>query len=295
MITLRQIPQETVFMSKAKTSYQDKLIKNRIHFTFPKNWSTNQNKTNIIGIRSLYITKGYRNAEISIIIALKSIDSTSNEKVLESHTIKIDKFFDDYTLLKDFITKINNNINGIEWTNQDAPNFKQDQALRCYFEFIEDTNNTDFHRSRFVIKSPYNDLREDDRTVETGSGLVEWTTYYIEFQIVSINKDCQQLLNFTDDTREDISQPLYTFDVWDRNSCVLFSNLAYMAEKSFLGHTRKHENKNIKYFELTNNNQSFWVDLFAAVDHKAPVYLPDDEKEELYIEAQLLTSSNALL
>ena len=93
MITLRQIPQETVFMSKAKTSYQDKLIKNRIHFTFPKNWSTNQNKTNIIGIRSLYITKGYRNAEISIIIALKSIDSTSNEKVLESHTIKIDKFF----------------------------------------------------------------------------------------------------------------------------------------------------------------------------------------------------------
>lgn len=295
MITLRQIPQETVFMSKAKTSYQDKLIKNRIHFMFPKNWSTNQNKTNIIGIRSLYITKGYRNAEISIIIALKSIDSTSNEKVLESHTIKIDKFFDDYTLLKDFITKINNNINGIEWTNQDAPNFKQDQALRCYFEFIEDTNNTDFHRSRFVIKSPYNDLREDDRTVETGSGLVEWTTYYIEFQIVSINKDCQQLLNFTDDTREDISQPLYTFDVWDRNSCVLFSNLAYMSEKSFLGHTRKHENKNIKYFELTNNNQSFWVDLFAAVDHKAPVYLPDDEKEELYIEAQLLTSSNALL
>lgn len=295
MITLRQIPQETVFMSKAETSYQDKLIKNRIHFAFPKNWSTNQNKTNIVGIRSMYITKGYRNAEITVQITLNTVDNLSEVQKIESHTIKIDKFFDDYTPLKDFIIKLNEKFRLIEWEHLETPNFEQNLALKCYYEFIQDQENPDFHKSRFVLKSPYNDLPEEDRTVNKGAGLVEWTTYYFEFQILSVNEDCKQLLKYNGDTRTDDSQPLYTFDVWDRNSCIIFSNLAYMSEKSFLGHTRKHENKNIKYFELTNNNQSFWVDLFAAVDHKAPVYLPEDGKEELYIEAQLLTSSNAVL
>ena len=305
MITLRQIPQETVFMSNADTSYQDKLVKNRIHFSFPKNWSTNQNKTNIVGIRSMYITKGYRNAEISVQVTLNSVDNLSDVQKIESHTIKIDKFFDDYTPLKDFITKLNEKFRSIEWEHLDAPNFEPNLALKCYYEFILDQENPDFHKSRFVMKSPYNDLPEEDRTVKKGTSLVEWMIYYFEFQILSVNDDCKQLLKYIEDTRTDDSsgkedknkyaQPIYTYDVWDRNSCIIFSNLAYMSEKSFLGHTRKHENKNIKYFELTNNNQSFWVDLFAAVDHKAPVYLPDDGKEELYIEAQLLTSSNAVL
>lgn len=293
MFIQKQIPQETVFMSKAETSYQDKLIKNRIHFQFPKNWATNQNKTNIIGIRSMYITKGYRNAEIEIKITLKSFDISESISDVETKIIKIDKFFDDYTLLKEFITKINDYIQYTTW-NFTPPNFNQ--SLRCYYDFIKDEENTDFDKSRFVLKSPYNELPEEDRTTERGSGgLSDPITYFFEFEIVSMNEDCKHILNFQSDEREDKSKPLFTFDVWDRNSCILFSNLSYMSEKSFLGHTRKHELNSIKYYELTNSNQSFWVDMYAAVDHKAPVYLPKDNKEELYIEAQLLISSNAVL
>ena len=294
MFINKQIPQETVFMSKSDTSYQDKLVKNRIHFQFPKNWSTNQNKTNIIGIRSIYITRGYRNAEIGLKVSLKIKDLLGDIQYEEPYTITVDKFFDDYTLLKEFITKINDHIQDITW-KKTPPNYNQ--ALRCYYDFIPDENNTDFHKSRFVIKSPYNDLPEEDRTVDAigNGGVTTSYIYYFEFEIVSMNDDCTNLLNYSKDTRKDKSQPIYTYDVWDRNSCILFSNLSYMSEKSFLGHTRKYELNGIKYYELTNNNQSFWVDMYAAVDHKAPVYLPKDEKEELYIEAQLLTSNKAVL
>ena len=293
MFIHKQIPQETVFMSKAETTTQDKIIKNRIHFQFPKNWSTNTFKTNIIGIRSMYITKGYRNATIQLKLTLIIIDLDDNVTE-ESYIINVDKFFDDETLLKDFITKINDHIQAISWKNM-PPNFNQ--ALRCYYDFVADDENTDFHKSRFVITSPYNELPEEDRTLNIAGkgGVTSGYIYHFEFEILSMNEDCKNILNFSNDTREDISKPVYTYNVWDRNSCILFSNLAYMSEKSFLGHTRRHELNEIKYYELTNSNQSFWIDLYAAVDHKAPVYLPKDNKEELYIEAQLLTSDKAVL
>ena len=291
----RQLPQETVFMSNSSNSFVDPLHRERIYFTFPKNWSTNVTKHAIIGIRSIYVTRAFRRCLLTLRQKLKYRDMSGDEIDVETHDVKVSKFFKDDTLLQEFIAKIAYKLGEVKWSDTNAPHINDTETLECYYDFIEET---DTHRSRFVIHSPYNDIPENDRktNVSVGSGLVEERTYYIEFEVVDINEDCSIILNYSKpETRPKLSEPIITYDIWDRDSCIVYSNLAYMSDHNFLGHTRRYEMNNLKYYEINNCNQTFWVDLYTSVDHKCPVYLSSDRKDELYIEATLLTSANAVL
>ena len=282
-------------MSNSSNSFVDPLHKERIYFTFPKNWSTNLTKHAIIGIRSIYVTRAFRRCLITIRLTLKYKDALNNVYVAETHDVKVSKFFKDDTLLQDFIAKIAYKIADVKWSDPYAPHLKDTETLECFYDFIE---LTDMHRSRFVMHSPYNELPEDERKTDVGvsQGLMEARTYFIEFEVVDMNEDCKIILNYTEPaTPRNLTQPLITYDIWDRDSCIIYSNLAYMSDHSFLGHTRRYEINNLKYYEINNCNQTFWVDLYTRVDHKCPVYLSSDHKDELYIEATLLTSANAVL
>ena len=68
-----------------------------------------------------------------------------------------------------------------------------------------------------------------------------------------------------------------------------------MSVHNFIGHTRRYEMNNIMYYEINNRNQTLWIDLYTSVDHKCNVYISSDGKDELYIEATLFTSTNAVL
>ena len=292
---LRQLPQETVFMSNSTNSYVDPLHPERIYFTFPNNWSTNMNRHAIIGIRSIYVTRAFRRCLLTIRQTLKR-KSTTETIDIETHDTTVSKFFKDDTLLQDYVAKINNELSKVTWTDTTAPNFKGTRSLECYYEFYKDG---DRHRSRFVITSPYNSLPEDDRKIGEyypDSGLEDdREIYYIEYSIVSINDDACIIFNYDTSGQRELDKPIVTYDIWDRDSCIVFSNLAYMSDHSFLGHTRRYELNSIKYYEINSTNQTFWVDLYCSVDHQCPVYLSKDNKDELYIEAVLLTSANAVL
>ena len=293
---LRQLPQETVFMSNSSNSYVDPLHKERLYFIFPKNWSTNVNKNAIIGIRSIYVTRAFRRCLLTLKQTLKYRDMNDDNIEVESHTVTISKFFKDDTLLQDYVAKINDKLSSVTWSDTNAPLLKETQTLECYYEFYQETDDT--HRSRFIIKSPYNELPESDRTLtQTGtSGLADDRVYFIEYEIVSINEDCSIVLNYSKpEPHRELTDPIITYDIWDRDACIVYSNLAYMSDHNFLGHTRRYELNSVKYYEINKNNQTFWVDLYSSVDHKCPVYLSSDNKDELYIEAVLLTSANAVL
>ena len=113
----RQLPQETVFMSNSSNSFVDPLHKERIYFTFPKNWSTNLTKHAIIGIRSIYVTRAFRRCLITIRLTLKYKDALNNVYVAETHNVKVSKFFKDDTLLQDFIAKIAYKIADVKWSD----------------------------------------------------------------------------------------------------------------------------------------------------------------------------------
>lgn len=304
---INQIPLETVFMSNSSNSHRDPIHKNRIHFTFPDSWTNLNSKEAIVGIRDIYICKTYRHPEIELKYTLKFMSMQDSPQVItnvKSGQVRYDKFFDDQTLLKDFISGFRSVMKSQikfddvftlsnDFIEEQITEINKVDFLTIYFEFVKDPN-TNEHYSRLVINSPFNNLPVTYRTriiTESASSY----RYFIEFEISSINDDAKILFNYDPSIHKSSNTNIFMNNIWDRNSCILYSNLSYMSDGSFLGHTRKLNLPKLKYYVLNSSNRSFWVDLYSTCDHKSPVYLPDDNKEELFIEAQLLTNATSVL
>ena len=300
-----------LFKTNSLSSWQDPAKKNRYHFKFPINWTTSSQKEAIVGIRSLYIVPSYKRALLTIRAAIEYQEphTAPGWHELEdtvTHLI-VSKFFDDNIRLTDFTIKFNDTVK--EEFKPDIPGIEFARPLRCHYQYA--IKNDFEHDCQFVIESPYNMLDATKRAIITGSGSGE--NYYryhrVKFEIEEINEDAIALLHFATDAAGKVidsrgddasdpngtykTDPIVTHGVYDYNQCILYSNLSYMAEDSFLGHTRHYLIIPIKYYELKNNNQTFWVDLYAAGDHKAAVEL--NKGDDLYIEAQLLMTNEAVL
>ena len=297
----RQVPQETLFKTNSLTSWQDPNKKNRYHFKFPNNWITTNLKDSIVGIRSLYLVPSYKFALIRIRAEVFAHDYTETNWHSLSGTemiISAGKFMDDNMRLYDFVNQIYINL-GEQFKPDIIQNKSNARFLRCFYQYK--TISESEHECQFIIKSDYNELSEDERTEEVTINDITFDRIYkINFEIEEINEDAQTLLHFNIDadgkvieSRSNPTDPIVTHGLYDYNQCILYSNLAYMCDDSFLGHTRHYDIIPIKYYELKNNNQSFWIDLYAANDHKAAVEL--NKGDNLYIEAQLLTSNEAIL
>ena len=301
-------PIETTFMSNSKNSMRDPIIKNRIHFKFPETWCNSIPQQNrAIGIRNMFITKAYSRPEIklSYVLKLKSVVGYGEPVYTDIKTGVINgtKFFDDSTLLKDFIMKINTEFykmtfedifvpsesaSGAEpegqigFTENQIDIINQTPFFHSYFEYVEEDNGK--HKARVVFSSPFNELNEEIRGYYNYDSQTSYT-YYFDYDVAYGNNDAISIFG-TDKETVSPSGPIYFNNIWDRNACILFSNISEHTDDGYLGHTRKYELTNIKYYEINNNNRTFWIDLFATCDHKAPVILP--QKDELFIEAQLL-------
>ena len=283
----RQIPLNALFNSNSLNAYRDPIKQNRFHFKLPNEFILNNSRNDkIVGITSLYITKGFR--FIDFILKVKQLrilrdpSTPSTEEVLKEDLIRVRKFFDDSILLKDLVISINEEFNLLKDIHVLVNGNKPIQLMHSFFEYSN-------HESVFVIKSPFNEYTEDDRTVNN-------YLYSVEFDFESINDDFKNVINYNDkEVRPNKTKPIITKNIWDRNSCILYSSLAQGVDDDYLGHTRKYPLIPIKYFRLKGYNDEFWVDLYATVDHKAPVYLPADDKDALYIEAILLDTTEPLL
>jgi len=245
----------------------------------------------------MFITKAYSKPEIrlSYILQLKSVVGSSQPVYTNVKTgvISVSKFFDDSTLLKEFIKKCNTEFDKLSFEDTFVPSefgFSEDKInminetpfFQSYFEYVEDNNRE--HKTRIVFSSPFNELHEEIRGYYIYDSQTSYT-YYFNYDVVCVNDDSISLFE-TDKERINEKGPIYFNDIWDRNACILFSNISEHTDDGYLGHTRKQQLTNIKYYEINNNNRTFWVDLFATCDHKAPVILP--QKDELFIEVQLL-------
>lgn len=281
--TGRVIPLNALFNSNSDKATRDPIKKNRFHFKLPNEFILNNSHNDkIVGITNLYITKGFRFIDFILKVKqvqiLLSTETPSYEETLREDLIRVRKFFDDSILLKDLVIDINKEFDNLNDIEVKVKGTKPIQLMTSFFEYSD-------HTSVFTIKSPFNEYTIDERTVDN-------YLYSVEFDFVYINNDFKNIINYENHKPRLLNtEPFITYNIWDRNSCILYSNLAQGVDENYLGHTRKYPLQFIKYFRLKGFNDGFWVDLFSTVEHKAPVYLPDDNKDALYIEAILLDST----
>ena len=297
-----QIPQETLFKTNSLSSWRDPTKKNRYHFKFPNNWITTAQKDSIVGIRSLYIIPSYKHILIDIKVNVIYLDHSSFEwqvDPIDNIVVRTEMLILENLKLIDILKQININIS--EQFKPESIIFDSNYLsfLKCFV--YNKTISESEHDLQFIIKSDYNEMSVDERSKEVVINNVTYNRQYmIAFEIDEINDEARALFHFeVDDNGNvigrdgDITDPFITHGLYDYNECVVYSDLACMTEDSFLGHTHHYAFTPIKYYELKNNNQSFWVDLYSASDNKVAVELNKDDN--LYIEAQLLMSNEAVL
>ena len=305
MINSNNVPLEVVFMSNSTESFRDPIKKNRIHFKLPDIWCNAIKHDPMIGIRNIFIVKGFKHPRLKLSYSLlcdetqtvtyqgSDVQTTEETVEVKSENIILEKYFDDDDLIKAFVGKINNRLDKLAFnsvfttnngfTQAQLDTIKQEPFLHAHFEYVED--NDVVHHNELVFDSPFNDLDESIRTmtVETDNTTTE-KLYYFKFDVTLENQAAQRM--FTSKVGTFDSDPVKFVNVWDRNACILYSNISEQCDNNYLGHTRKQPIPQIKYYKLKGSYRSFWVDLYATCDHKAPVILtPEDE---LFIEAQLI-------
>ncbi|EAX78011.1 hypothetical protein TVAG_312640 [Trichomonas vaginalis G3] len=158
-----------------------------------------------------------------------------------------------------------------------------ERLIAFHYEFVENEDGT--HDCQFIIFSPFNELAEKKEN-----------PLRIKFQISEPSDDFKSVFNYDAmlPRKNDYSEIRFP-GIWDRKQAILYSNIAKGVENEFIGHTRNSPLPNPKYYKLTGFNREFWIDMYSTHDHKAPVLLPPDGKDCLYIEAQLLNSTIAVL
>ncbi|EAX79011.1 hypothetical protein TVAG_037440, partial [Trichomonas vaginalis G3] len=150
-------------------------------------------------------------------------------------------------------------------------------------EFNENEDGT--HDCQFVVFSPFNEVAKEKEN-----------PLRIRFQISEPSDDFKNVFNYDAMLpRKNEFSKIVTPGIWDRKQAILYSNLSKGVENEFIGHTRNSPLPNPKYYKLTGFNREFWIDMYSTHDHKCPVFLPPDGKDCLYIEAQLLNSTIAVL
>lgn len=293
---MRQIPLNALFNSNSPRAVRDTLKPNRFHFKLPNEFILNGRNDKIVGITNLYITKGFRFIDFKLKVKQERLlldpRTPTTCELLKEDVIRVRKFFDDSILLKDLVININEEFDTLKDIRVLVNGNKPIQLMHSFFEY---SNNEGLSapgsetQSVFIIKSPFNDYTTEDRTVNN-------YLYTVNFSFDFMNDDFKNIINYENrEPRISNDLPIITKNIWDRNSCILYSSLAQGVDDDYLGHTRKYPLNHIKYFRLKGYADEFWVDLYATVDHKAPVYLPSDNKDALYIEAILLDSTQPLL
>ncbi len=290
-------PIETAFMSNSDKARRDSLKPNRIYFKLPETWFNSKNNS-VIGIRNLFIAKSFKYIKMSIDYSLVKTtidlsDESSSSTTLYTNSLKIEKRFDDETLLKNLISDIKTEMSEITipennftlasdnnpgLTNQQYTEIQNTDILDVYFEYVVDANGN--HGNVVEFTSPFNTLGAFKKYTDTTNNLE--IEYSISFQVSLQSADAMEMFKNRTESYNYITYK----DVWDRNSCIVYSNIAEQADSGYLGHTRRQSIPTIKYYKLNGTRNEFWIELYSTCDHKAPVILP--QSDELIIEAQLL-------
>ena len=108
------------------------------------------------------------------------------------------------------------------------------------------------------------------------------------FKITDFNEDFKLVHNIK--TKEEVEEGLYSedeknlmpdeyresfilYDIWDRHSCKLFSNIAIDSNRGYIGNTSINIIP-IKYFKIKSTDKKFYIDFYNSRNINCPSVIP---------------------
>ena len=298
------IPTETALFSE--DGEIDTELKWRWWFKLPDIWTTSNIGEKIIGIRSIYLMKNRRKIKYTIHMkkykysyidsGIMIHDETENELIVPIVSwLPVEKDLREFYI--DMLRYLNSAIEdnnktkkpeqiAFEMNTQTA--YKRDIQMDGVFEKYE-------NRRSFVEKIYCPNKYSPE--------IIDGTTYYTKcmFKITDTNEDFDLIFNKNQNPLpEDYVIEMNFYDVWDRHSCKIFSNIASNSSRGYIGNSQIELNP-IKYFKINSTDKKFYIDFYNSRNIKCPSVLPYKIKEDgstlnepFIIELQLMQNEKLL-
>ena len=298
------IPTETALFSE--DGEIDTELKWRWWFKLPDIWTTSNIGEKIIGIRSIYLMKNRRKIKYTIHMkkykysyidsGIMIHDETVNELIVPIVSwLPVEKDLREFYI--DMLGYINSAIEennktkkpeqiAFEMNTRNA--YKRDIQMDGVFEKYE-------NRRSFVEKIYCPNKYSPE--------IIDGTTYYTKcmFKITDTNEDFDLIFNKNQNPLpEDYVIEMNFYDVWDRHSCKIFSNIASNSSRGYIGNSQIELNP-IKYFKINSTDKKFYIDFYNSRNIKCPSVLPYKIKEDgstlnepFIIELQLMQNEKLL-
>ena len=285
----REVPYEIMF--KLSDAKQDQIKKNKYWFDFPQQWVDQLDKDAIIGIRDIYLTKTNRHIKLKFSIAIVEKNS---ETIWGIRRCISDFTMDGEDTIKTFTNKFNeswfNSAN--EWiTTSAGVDFN---SFVDYEWNIKDFNawfDYDNTTKQILLKIGCSWLCPETVTIKDTNNQTHTCYFKISFQ--ADNDDTIAVLG----TSNVCTGTKYaSTPIWTRYAVYILSSLAEDDRNGFLGHSRPLAFNPIKYYRIKNKDKKFWIELYETRYHDVPVtVLPNDNRDDLFIEAIVTFSSSGML
>ena len=298
------IPTETSLFSE--DGEIDPELKWRWWFKLPDIWTTSNIGEKIVGIRSIYLMKKRRKIEYTLHLKKYKYTKTETAEMIEDETVNeltvrmvswlpVDKDLRKFYV--DMFAQVNAAI---------EENNKTKTPQQIAFEM----NNTDVYRRDIQMDGVFEKHQNRRSFVEKiycpnkyADEIIEGTTYFTKcmFKITDVNEDFDLIFNINNNPLpEDYVTEMNFFDVWDRHSCKVFSNIASDSNRGYVGNSQI-VFMPIKYFKINSTDKKFYIDFYNSRNIKCPSVLPYKKKEDgstlnepFVIELQLMQNEKLL-
>ena len=282
------IPTETALFSE--DGEIDSELKWRWWFKLPDIWTTSNIGEKIVGIRSIYLMKNRRKIEYTLHLKKYKYTKTETAEMIEDETVnelavKLVSWLAVERDLREFYSDMLGQVNtAIEENN------KTKKPEQVAFEMsAKDPNKRDVQMDG-VFESYQNRM-----------SFVEKIYTRCKFMITDTNEDFDLLFNINDNPLPEYHvNKIDFYDVWDRHSCKVFSNIASDSNKGYIGNSQVDLNP-IKYFKINSTDKKFYIDFYNARNIKCPTVLPYKKRDDgttlnepFVIELQLMQNEKLL-
>lgn len=242
---------------------------NRLWFKYPQDWKTSMNRQPVLALRRLTFHRCYRKIKYEYTIKRYN-KSVSLIEPDEEVSVNIVSYLDYTKDLRELFIDSKKQFN--------------DELVNCKLQDV-------FHdmlRMDFAYKYVEDNSRKSYVEIfkcEKGDGEYKYT-----ISITNMNDDFKNVLNYFGPDIIDSEEDILFWDVWDRHSSFLKSSLSFNNARNHLGQSDT-TYPIFKYFKLDTETDRFWIEFYNSRDNEVPNIYPEDDKEGIILEVQLITNN----
>jgi hypothetical protein len=246
---------------------RDPYIPNRFWFWYPPEWRTTNLRRKTIGFRSLWTACAKRHLVFTVNINKPNAESTSHE--ISVWMDPADRLVKIWVELDYYLKDVDHHVINVDWHELSRRRLGNIYQGENYAAYDSNTKVDKLGTNCFGIRFR----------------LWENAPIGTTFTITDLNDDAKALFNVKDYKNEQTTpyNTLEFYDVWDRRSCLLKSNIVNSTMNNYLGYTKTRYNP-LKYYQITNNDEKFYIDMYNGNNHDVISVLPYDGKDHLSLE-----------